>query len=213
MSAPPDTAHPVGGTYIDGTTSAAMNDFRTPREPLVSPGQIELHADDMTATFAGDAVLAVAQSRLNEVGQWLAIDGDPSSSLGDLILFNSTGPLRLGYGGWRDLLLGVQFTNGRGELISAGGRTVKNVAGYDLTKFIVGSAGMFGEIVTATVRTYRRPEAALRATYDADVHMIGRLMSTALRPQWAMLTSEQLFCGYLGDRRTIDHYRSLLPVK
>ena len=74
---------------------------------------------------------------------------------------NSTGPLRLGYGAWRDLLLGVQFTNGRGELITAGGRTVKNVAGYDLTKFMVGSHGVFGRLVTITTRTYRRPDRAL----------------------------------------------------
>jgi hypothetical protein len=190
-----------------------MNDFRTPREPLVAPGQIELHAADMTATFAADITLAAAQARLNEVGQWLPIDGDPNSSIGDLILFNSTGPLRLGFGAWRDLLLGVQFTNGRGQLISAGGRTVKNVAGYDLTKFIIGSSGMFGRIVSATTRTYRRPESALRAMYDADVHLMGRLMPTELRPQWAMLTSDQLFCGYLGDQRTIDHYRSQLPLR
>jgi hypothetical protein len=127
------------------------------------------------------------------------------------VLQNSTGPLRLGYGAWRDLLLGVQFTNGRGELISAGGRTVKNVAGYDLTKFIVGSAGMFGNIVSLTVRTYKRPEAALLVTHAPDIHLLGRLMPTALRPQWALLGSEQAHFGYLGDRRTIDYYLANLP--
>ena len=61
-----------------------------------------------------------------------------TKALGRLVEHNSSGPLRLGYGAWRDLLLGCQFHNGRGELITAGGRTVKNVAGYDLTKFMVG---------------------------------------------------------------------------
>ena len=123
---------------------------------------------------------------------------------------NSTGPLRLGYA-WRDLLLGVQFRNGRGELISAGGQAVKNVAGYDLTKFIVGSSGVFGNLVTLTTRTYRRPLAALVASFEADVRIVGRMAPTALRPHWAILRSEDLLCGYLGDQRTIDYYKSALP--
>ncbi|HWE96306.1 MAG TPA: hypothetical protein VG269_20250 [Tepidisphaeraceae bacterium] len=165
---------------------------------------------DMTATFSADVTLGAAQGKLAEVGQWLPIDGDGDSALGDLIAFNSTGPLRLGYGAWRDLLLGVQFANGRGELISAGGRTMKNVAGYDLTKFMVGSAGVFGKIVTLTVRTYRRPAGALVARHPADVGILNRLMTTPLRPQWAMLTKDALLCGYLGDERTVEYFRSAL---
>ena len=134
-----------------------MNPFRADCKPLVSPDAIELHALDMTATVGGDVTLGALQRRLAEHGQWLPIDGDPKSSISDLISFNSTGPLRLGYGAWRDLLLGVQFKNGRGELISAGGRTVKNVAGYDLTKLMVGSAGVLGRIMTVTPRTYKKP--------------------------------------------------------
>jgi FAD/FMN-containing dehydrogenase len=185
--------------------------FRSPRTPLVPPGGMELHQRDMTATFAADVTLAAAQARLAEIGQWIAIDGQSQESLGELVSFNSTGPLRLGYGAWRDVLLGVQFTNGRGELISAGGQTVKNVAGYDLTKFIVGSAGVVGKIVTLTMRTYRRPVAAMVATYPADVRIVGRLAPTALRPQWAILRSDELLCGFLGDQRTIDYYGSALP--
>lgn len=185
--------------------------FRFPRSLLVPPGGMELHERDMTATFAAEVTLAAAQARLAEVGQWLAIDGDSQASLGELVSLNSTGPLRLGFGAWRDVLLGVQFTNGRGELISAGGQTVKNVAGYDLTKLIVGSAGVFGKIVAITMRTYRRPVAAMLAVYPADVRIVGRLAPTALRPQWAILRSEELLCGYLGDERTIDYYRSALP--
>jgi FAD binding domain len=185
--------------------------FRSPRTPLVPPGGMELHERDMTATFAAEVTLAAAQARLAEIGQWLAIDGEPQATLGELVSFNSTGPLRLGFGAWRDVLLGVQFTNGRGELISAGGQTVKNVAGYDLTKFIVGSAGIFGTIVTLTMRTYRRPVAAMLATYPADVKIVGRRVPTALRPQWAILRSEELLCGFLGDERTINYYRSALP--
>src|SRR3954470_16030681 len=130
------------------------------RSPLVPRGGIEHHVADLTATFAVEVTLNVAQEKLAAAGQWLPIDGPGGETLGSLVERNSTGPLRLGFGGWRDLLLGAQFTNGAGELITAGGRAVKNVAGYDLTKFMVGQFGVFGRVVTITTRTYKRPAAA-----------------------------------------------------
>src|SRR5690349_18029344 len=137
-----------------------MTDFRPDRTPLVPPGGLDLHTRDMTATFSADVTLADVQAHLAKLQQWLPIDGDPLWTIGRLVETNSTGPLRLGYGAWRDLLLGCQFENGRGELITAGGRTVKNVAGYDLTKFMVGQNGAFGRLVTITARTYLRPASA-----------------------------------------------------
>ena len=165
----------------------------------------------MTATFAAGVALADAQARLARHDQWLPIDGAPTAPLGSLVESNSTGPLRLGYGAWRDLLLGCQFHNGAGELITAGGRTVKNVAGYDLTKFMVGQHGIFGRIVTITVRTYRKPEAALLATFEPDVRRLGALLTTPARPQWSVLTRDVLLCGYLGDARAVAFYHTELP--
>ena len=182
--------------------------FRPPRQPLVPPGGADLHARDMTATFSAGMTLGEAQRKLADLGQWLPIDGHPDAPLGRLVEENSTGPLRLGYGAWRDLLLGVQFTNGRGELVTAGGRTVKNVAGYDLTKFMVGQHGVFGRVVTLTVRTYRRPDGALLVVYPPDAGVVSRLLDTPLRPQWAMLTGDDLRCGYLGDKVTLDWYEA-----
>src|SRR6476469_9014988 len=159
--------------------------YRPTHEPLAEPGGADLHARDMTATFSAEMTLAEAQRRLGEVGQWLPVDGWPGATLGRLVEVNSTGPLRLGFGAWRDLLLGVQFLNGRGELITAGGRTVKNVAGYDLTKFMVGQGGVFGRILTITTRTYLRPTGALLARFAPDVWQINRLLPRPYRPQWA----------------------------
>src|SRR5580765_2225140 len=107
-----------------------MSESRTDRTPLVQPGQIDHHVADMSATVAADVPLRRLQETFAAAGQWLPVDGDPERSVGELVSMNSTGPLRLGYGAWRDLLLGAQLHNGRGELITAGGRTVKNVSGY-----------------------------------------------------------------------------------
>src|SRR5437667_10222362 len=181
---------------------------RDNRTPIVTPGNIEHHVADLSATFAADVTLQAAQQKLAEHNQWLPVDGDSSKALGELVSNNSTGPLRLGYGAWRDLLLGAQFSNGRGELITAGGRTVKNVAGYDLTKFMVGQFGIFGRIVTITTRTYRRPTDALLASFDPDISKLNVLLTTTCRPQWALINPYSLLCGYLGDQRTVDFYES-----
>src|SRR5436853_7032846 len=150
-------------------------EYRQPNSPLVAPGAMECFASDMTVTISADVTLAAAQAKLAELNQWLPIDGDVQSPLGELVENNSTGPLRLGYGGWRDLLLGVQFLNGRGELITAGGRTVKNVAGYDLSKFMVGQRGIFGTLLTLTTRTYKRPIGAIVATFTPRPQLLQRL--------------------------------------
>jgi hypothetical protein len=181
---------------------------RPQRDPLVAPGGIDHHAADMTATFAADITLAEAQRALARANQWLPIDGLSSQPMGALVEANSTGPLRVGFGAWRDLLLGCQFSNGFGELITAGGRTMKNVAGYDLTKLMVGQHRFFGAVVTLTTRTYLRPERALLAEFAPDPGIARNLLISSLRPQWMALTSDALYCGYLGDARVIQFYQS-----
>jgi FAD/FMN-containing dehydrogenase len=185
---------------------------RGPRQAFVAPGEIDHHVSDMTATVAADVTLAALQARLAPHQQWLPVDGDPSNAIGDLVLRNSTGPLRLGYGAWRDLLLGAQFTDGEGQLVTAGRRVMKNVAGYDLTKFLVGTHGSIGKPVSLTIRTYLKPVGSIVARFaptnaQARVRL---LLSTDLRPQYAMLTRESLICGYLGDAATLAFYDAKL---
>jgi hypothetical protein len=122
---------------------------------------------------------------------------------------NSSGPLRLGFGAWRDLLLGCQFTIGDGRLITAGGRTMKNVAGYDLVKPMVGQRGLLGKIENITVRTYRRPEAALLAEFEPSDRWLGQIICTPLRPRYAILNRDALACGWLDDEKAISLYERL----
>jgi FAD/FMN-containing dehydrogenase len=187
-----------------------MSEFRSPREPLVQPGSIDHHVGDMTVTVAADVPLRRLQETLAGADQWLPIDGPLDQTIGRLVNTNSTGPLRLGYGAWRDLLLGAQFHNGRGELITAGGRTVKNVAGYDLTKFMVGQHGVFGTLLTLTVRTYKRPAGAVLAIFPPRPQLIERLIPSPARPHWTLLTPDGLLCGYLGDERALAYYSKSL---
>lgn len=179
---------------------------RPPRTPLVPPRGHDLHVRDMSATFAADLAAAEVDALLAAHEQWLPVDGDRAATLERLVDINSSGPLRLGYGAWRDLLLGAQFLNRRGQLITAGGRVVKNVAGYDLTKLMVGQHGRFGRLLTITVRTYRRPSAALLLEFSPDPGRVGAMMTTPMRPHWAILDGAALRCGYLGDAQAIDYF-------
>ncbi len=183
--------------------------YRSPREPLVEAGRIESHVADMTVTVAADVSLEMVQGHLAKVNQWIPIDGDARLSIGELVEMNSSGPLRLGYGAWRDLLLGCQFRTSDGQLITAGGRTMKNVAGYDIVKLMVGHRGILGSLVTVTCRTYARPEAALVAEFAPSDAWLGQVITTPLRPRWAILRSDALVCGWMDDERAISLFERL----
>jgi len=99
---------------------------------------------------------------------WLALDppGRPERSLGSVVATATAGPLRHGFGPVRDHVLGCTVATGDGRLVKAGGRVVKNVAGYDLTKLHVGGFGGFGIVAEAHLR--------LRALPRADVTLVAR---------------------------------------
>jgi hypothetical protein len=187
-----------------------VGSFRSDHQPLVKPDQIQWEAPDMIVTFGADVTWTDLDSRHD---LWLAVDcqGNPNATVGQLVAINSTGPLRLGYGGWRDLLLGCQFFNGRGDLITAGGKTMKNVAGYDVTKFMVGQFGVFGKLATLTARLYCKPTDAVLAEFEMDAALLNRLVASPCKPQWAVQVEQKLFCGYLGDEATVDYYCDRVP--
>jgi hypothetical protein len=75
---------------------------------------------------------------------------------------------------------------------------------------MVGQGGAFGRLVTITSRTYRRPAGAVLARFSPDPWWVNVLLPTACRPQWAMMKADALWCGYLGDERTLEFYRGAL---
>ncbi|HWB52781.1 MAG TPA: FAD-binding protein [Tepidisphaeraceae bacterium] len=181
-------------------------EFRPPHQPWVLAGQIEHLVADLTVKIAGDVTLDTLQKKLAEADQWLPMDGPGDWSVASLLNLNSTGPLRLGFGAWRDLLLGVQFLNGNGELVTAGGIPLKNVAGYDLGKFMVGQAEVFGKIVAIITRTYRRPSGAILAKFAPEAKLLSRLLVTPCRPTWAISTRDHLLLGYLGNEADLEFF-------
>jgi FAD/FMN-containing dehydrogenase len=123
---------------------------------------------DLVATVQAGAPMEVLRRRLADYGMWLALDppGRPERSIGSVVATATSGPLRHGFGPVRDHVLGCSVATGDGRLVNAGGRVVKNVAGYDLTKLHVGGFGGFGIISEVHLR--------LRALPRADMTLLAR---------------------------------------
>lgn len=128
---------------------------------------VEHNISDMTVTVQSGITLGQLQQQLGWQNQWIPLDPpaiagrDPMQrTLGGLLATNALGPLRFANGdecGWRTFVLGLSFVDGNGTLVRAGGRTVKNVAGYALHRLMIGSHGTLGAIAEITLRTFARP--------------------------------------------------------
>jgi glycolate oxidase FAD binding subunit len=114
---------------------------------------------DLTLTVRAGTTLSEIERLTAEHDQWLPLDpyGSNDGTIGATIATASAGPLATGFGLPRDLLLGLEFVNGRGDVVRGGGKVVKNVAGFDLSRLLTGSWGTLGVITEVTLRLYARP--------------------------------------------------------
>src|SRR5690606_24130302 len=157
-----------GGMVID---LSVMNDV------------LEIDAEDLVAIVSPGVLTADIHKAAEAVG--LMYPPDPSSShvstIGGNLAENSGGPRGLKYGTTKDYVLGLEVITPQGYIIRTGGRTVKNVTGYDLTKLIVGSEGTLGIITKAILRLIPTPPASetVMAIFDSLVDA-GRAISEIL---------------------------------
>ncbi len=146
------------------------------------------HADLTVGVGAGTTVAQL--NRLVEADK-LMFAGDPPlperCTVGGLLATASHGPLRHGYGAVRDYCIGVRFVTGDGRRAKGGGRVVKNVAGYDLMKLLIGSYGTLGVITSASFKLFPAPRQtrtflAEFATAKEAVQFRDRVMRSPLSP-------------------------------
>jgi glycolate oxidase FAD binding subunit len=128
---------------------------------------IEHTAGDLVASVQAGVRLDDLATVLAAAGQRLAIDPpDHSGTVGGLIATGAAGPLRYRYGSPRDLLIGITVIRADGTVARAGGKVVKNVAGYDIGKLFAGSFGTLGLITEATFRLHPLPESTAWVRLD-----------------------------------------------
>lgn len=121
---------------------------------------VDYNPADLVISVGAGITLGELQGILAREGQWLPLDppGWEGMTLGEAILEGGAGPLRQGYGTPRDQVLGLRLVTGAGEVVECGGRVMKNVAGYDLVKLVVGSRGTLGVVTRAELRLRALPE-------------------------------------------------------
>jgi glycolate oxidase FAD binding subunit len=138
---------------------------------LLSPDVVHYEPGDLTLTVRATATLATIDRVLRAEGQWLPLDpsGGADGTIGATIATASAGPLSSAFGTPREQVLGVEVVTGRGEVIRAGGRVVKNVAGFDLTRLMTGAWGTLGAITEVSMRLRAVPalEATVAVTSNA----------------------------------------------
>ena len=114
---------------------------------------------DLTLTVEAGVPLLKLHELLAEKNQFLPalVPYFDRAAVGGAVAANVNGPLRCAYGTWRDFVLGMKFVTGEGKLVKTGGRVVKNVAGYDLAKLLIGSLGSLGILTEISFKAFPRP--------------------------------------------------------
>jgi len=190
---------------------------------------IDHAADDMTITVGAGMTVADLGRLLASHGQRLPIDAcrPGEATVGGLVATNFHGPRRYGHGTMRDYVLGLRAVDGHGEVFSAGGRVVKNAAGYNICRMMVGSLGTLGVITQVTLMV--RPAAETSAIVACDLpklaaaeSRLASLVGSQTRPVSIDLhagdprpgnpvygprlegAAARLFVGFEGNRAEVD---------
>ncbi len=148
---------------VGGGRATAMGGAPTRRDVLLHTTRLdrvlEHSQPDMVVSVEAGITLERLQEVLEKAGQFLPLDpfNSPGHTVGGLLATGWTGPLRLRYGSARDFLIGIRVALPDGKLVSAGGRVVKNVSGYDMMKLHHGALGSLGVIVAASFKVFPKP--------------------------------------------------------
>lgn len=180
--------YPVGGaTSLGLGASACDSGVVLTLEKLNQ--RIDYPSRDLTITVEAGMTMAELATHLAVENQRLPIDvgGADSATVGGVVAANLSGPRRYGFGTMRDYLLGLTVVDGRGKVFSAGGRVVKNAAGYDLTRLMIGSLGTLGVITQVTLMV--RPQPAVSAfaaiplpSFEKAESLLESLRGSSLEP-------------------------------
>jgi glycolate oxidase FAD binding subunit len=145
---------------------------------------LEHEAGDLTCTVEAGITVSALQERLGRHRQRLSLDPPGDPTIGACLAANLSGPLRHRFGAPRDLVLGVTVVLPDGTIASAGGKVVKNVAGYDLGKLVCGSMGRLALIARVSLRLHPLPAARRTLVVETDdpATAVGELARSPLQP-------------------------------
>ncbi len=142
---------------------------------------IEHVPGDQVVRVQAGVKLETLQEKLAEADQMLALDPpERGATVGGVVAANASGPRRFRYGTVRDLIIGITVVLADGTVAKAGGKVVKNVAGYDLGKLFTGSLGTLGVIADCNFRLHPRPDSARTMAVEVDTPPAARDAAQAI---------------------------------
>jgi glycolate oxidase FAD binding subunit len=159
---------------------------------------VDYPASDMTVTVQAGITILRLQQLLAAENQRLPIDVPRAAgaTLGGIVATNTSGPRRYGFGALRDYVIGIRVINDSGCETKAGGRVVKNVAGYDLCKLHIGALGTLGVISELTLKVRPMPEQRALLIVPCETadttSLLGRLHESATRPVCVDLLNQRM---------------------
>ncbi|MCC6192311.1 MAG: FAD-binding protein [Anaerolineales bacterium] len=156
-------------------------------------GVLEYEPGEFTFSALAGTRVSEVESLLAENGQYLPFDPllvERGATLGGTLAAGLSGPGRYRFGGLRDFILAVRYIDGEGALVRGGGKVVKNAAGFDLPKLMVGSLGQFGVLYELTFKVFPRPDA--HVTVRAVLPTLAEALAGLLRVYAAPLDVDAL---------------------
>jgi glycolate oxidase FAD binding subunit len=189
---------------------------------------LDYEPNDLTISVEAGMSFRELRAILAERGQMLALDPPFSeqATVGGIVASNSSGPMRRGYGTARDLVIGMTFATPEGKLVKTGGMVVKNVAGLDMGKLMIGSFGTLAVVTTVNFRVHSLPQAMRTflfsfADLDAAIEKRNTIIESVLQPiaidllspAAAIMVDRQ---GYVlavragGSERVLQRYEQIL---
>lgn len=186
-------------------------------------GITEYEPSEYTFTALAGTPVTEIHAAVQAKGQFLpcsALLRESGATLGGAIASGLSGPGRFRFGGLRDFLLGIRYVSGTGKVITAGGKVVKNAAGFDLPKFMVGSLGRYGILTEVTFKVFPKPSALITLQVQCKSHeQAVERMVRAAASRWELYAIDydaslkSLFLRLGGPAESIDGISSEIIQK
>ena len=193
------------------------NSEGTPLQVAGHRGILDYEPSELVLSARAGTPLADIEALLQEHGQMLAFEPPhfgPGATLGGTVACGLSGPRRPWTGAVRDFVLGVSILNGRGEPLSFGGRVMKNVAGYDLSRLMAGALGTLGVLTSVSVKVLPRPETEMTLGFDMDaaraIDACARRAASPLPLSGACHHAGRLHLRLSGSERGVQQARDRL---
>ncbi len=181
-------------------------------------GVSEFSVPDLTCSILAGTKFSEFQEELSKSNQFFPLIAPKNSTLGGLVASNFRGFYQKKYGSLRDNILGLKFITGNGEAAKAGGKVVKNVAGYETIKLLIGSYGTLAILTEITLRTYAKPQTESLLIFEID--KISEILKIAdfcrnefLPCDTLEITNEnsfKLYYGFSGMKAEVENFTQIL---